>query len=92
VIVRPETVLDWANEAFHTLLVPIIPAQESRPTWDQRRYPKTGEGDGRSQCGLGGAKDSWRTAQARNRGFRTHRFPAHAEMEHSAVGDLANVR
>src|SRR2546427_1095290 len=31
-----------AKEAFHTLLVPIIPAQETRPTWDQCRYPKTG--------------------------------------------------
>src|SRR5947208_8524123 len=29
-----------AKEAFQTLLVPIIRAQESRPTWDQRRYPK----------------------------------------------------
>src|SRR2546422_8213339 len=80
-----------AKEAFHTLLVPIIPAQETRPTWDQCRYPKTGEDDGRSQCGLGRAKDSWRTAQARNRGFRTHRFPTDAEMEHSAVPDLANL-
>ena len=42
-----------AKEAFQTLLVSIIRAQESRPTWDQRRYPKTGEDDGRSQCGLG---------------------------------------
>src|SRR5438132_5743494 len=80
-----------AKEAFQTLLVSIIRAQESRPTWDQRRYPKTGEDDGRRQCGLGRGKDSWRTGQARNRGFRTHRFPTDAETKRSAVAGLANV-
>jgi hypothetical protein len=36
VIVRPETVPDWPVEALQTLLVPIIPAHESRPASDQR--------------------------------------------------------
>src|SRR5438105_4998362 len=64
-----------AKEAFQTLLVSIIPAHESRPASDQRRYSKTGEDDGRSQCGLGRTTNSWGTAQAGNRGFRTYGFP-----------------
>src|SRR2546422_9169490 len=48
VIVRPETVLDWQRRRFR-LLVSIIPAHESRPASDQRRYSKTGEDDGHSQ-------------------------------------------
>src|SRR6266481_5020417 len=53
-----------AKEAFQPLLVPIIPAHESRPASHQRRYSKTGEDDGRSQCGLGRTTNSWGTAQA----------------------------
>src|SRR2546425_719569 len=73
-----------AKEAFQTLLVSIIPAHESRPASDQRRHSKTGEEDGRSQCGLGRTTNSWGTAQAGNRGFRTYGFPTHAETEHHA--------
>ena len=51
-----------AKEAFPTLLVPIITAQESRPASDPRRHPKTGEDDGRSQRRLGSTKNSWGTA------------------------------
>src|SRR5467141_3026634 len=80
-----------AKEAFQTLLVPTIAAHESRPASDQRRYSKTGEGDGRSQCGLGRTTNSWGTAQAGNQGFRTYGFPTHAETEHHAVPDVANL-
>ena len=51
-----------AKEAFSTLLVPIITAQESRPSSDPLRHPKTGEDDGRSQRGVGSTKNSWGTA------------------------------
>src|SRR6266446_7401379 len=80
-----------AKEAFQTLLVSIIPAHESRPAADQRRDSKTGENDGRSQCGLGRTTNSWGTAQAGNRGFRTYGFPTHAETEHDGVPDVANL-
>src|SRR5437660_7154615 len=61
-----------AKEAFQTLLVPTIPAQEFRQASDRHGDPKTGEDDGRNQCGLGRNENSWGTAQAGNRGFRTH--------------------
>src|SRR3989442_2050934 len=80
-----------AKEAFQTLLVPIIAAQESRPASDQRRYSKTGEDNDRSQCGLGRTANSWGTAQAGNRGFRTYSVQADAETEHHAVSDVANL-
>ena len=42
-----------AREAIQTILVPVVPAQESRSASNRRRHPKTGEDDGGSQCGLG---------------------------------------
>src|SRR2546427_2198958 len=80
-----------AQEALQTLLVALIPAQESRPTSDQHRYPKTCENDGRRQSGLGRPKNSWGTAQAGNRNFRTYGFPTDAEAEHSSIPDFANL-
>src|SRR5438552_3918279 len=80
-----------AKEAFPALLVPIIAAQESRSASDQRRYSKTGEDNGRSQCGLWRTTNSWGTALAGNRGFRTYGFPTHVETEHHAVPDVANL-
>jgi len=36
-------------------------------------------------------ENSWATAQAGNRGFRTYSFPTHTETKHRAVADLANL-
>src|SRR6267378_8075170 len=60
-----------ATTTFQALLVPIIPAQESRSTTDPRGYPTTSEDDGWSERGLGCTTNSWGTPQIGNRGFRT---------------------
>ena len=80
-----------AREAIQTILVPVVPAPESRSASNRRRHPKTGEDDGGSQCGLGCTAHPWRTAEAGNRGFRAYGFPAYAETEHQPVPNVANV-
>src|SRR6266446_2022122 len=64
VIVRPETVLDWQRRRFRRYWSQLSRHTNPGRPRNQRRYSKTGEDDGRSQCGLGRTTNSWGTAQA----------------------------
>src|SRR2546426_8668823 len=71
-----------AKEAFQTLLVSIIPAHESRPAADQRRYSKTGEDGWPKPMWAGAHHEFMGNCSGWESKFRTYRFPTHAETEH----------
>src|SRR5262249_35897246 len=91
VIVRPETVLDWQRKRFKRYWCQLSqhknPGRPRRGA-DIRKLVKT---MAEANPSWGCTKNSRRTAQARNRGFRTYCVSTDAPAAHSAVPDLANL-
>src|SRR5215471_9692679 len=91
-IVHPDTVVRWQRERFPPPLGATF--QEDRthrqtpgPLSDSHFDPNLGA----SQSLVASAPDSWRTAKARHRGFRTNRVAPPADREAATFADLEEL-